>query len=249
MVGKRQAGFTIVEITLFLGITGLLFMVALVGTGNTIRTFRFTDSGRSLESFAQKQYDDVINGLNNRSASVSCNSGTIDTGTPQVIGSSNCLLIGKLVVFRSGNPTVNIYNVIGSEPANVNYSLGDDALITAFQPQVVTATATSTYLIPWGASPSGFKRTSDNVAANGLLLIRSPKSSRIVSYTFVVPTTVPTSLTTTVSNAVNRAQLTNFCIKNGDGLGLPARLEISGGASQSAAKVIFNAADTECNGV
>jgi type II secretory pathway pseudopilin PulG len=249
MVGKRQAGFTIIEITLFMAITGLLFLVAVAGTGNTIRTFRFNDSARSVESFAQKQYDDVINGLNNRTSDVSCNNGTVDTSAGQTIGSSNCLLMGKLVVFRTGNPVVTTYNVIGTEPSGVNYSLGDDALISAFQPQAVTNTATSTYTIPWGAAPSGFKRTADNTAANGLLLIRSPKSSRLVSYTFAVPATVPTNLTSIVNTAANRSQVTNFCIRNADGIGAPARLEISGGATQNAAKIIFNAADTECNGV
>jgi type II secretory pathway pseudopilin PulG len=249
MVGKRQAGFTIVEITLFMGITGLLFLVALVGTGNTIRTFRFTDSARSLEAFAQKQYDDIINGLNNRSNQVSCSGGTIDTTTPQTVGSSNCLLMGKLIVFRAGESNVTVYNVIGSEPANPNYSLSDSQLIIDFQPRVVTTTATTTYTIPWGVRPSGFKRLSDNVATNGLLLVRSPKSAQLVNYTFVVPATVPTTLTSFVTDPANRLQTTHFCIKNADGFGSAANLQISGGATQDAVKMLFDVADTECNGV
>lgn len=248
MVG-RQAGFTIVEISLFMAITGLLFMIAIAGTSNAIRSFRFTDSSRSLEAFVQKQYDDIINGLNNRSNTVSCSGGTIDTSASQNVGTSNCLLIGKLLVFRTNDPNVTVYNVIGTEPAGVNYNQSDDALITAFQPRTVLSTAVTTFTIPWGAKPTGFKRLGDNVATNGLLLLRSPKSSRIVSYTFAVPVTVPTDLTPTVSNAANRSRATNFCIKSYDGLGLPARLAISGGATQSAASMIFNAADTDCNGV
>ncbi len=248
MVG-REAGFTIVEITLFMAITGLLFAVAIAGTGNAIRTFRFTDSGRSVESFAQKQYDDILNGLNNRSDSVSCSSGVIDTTVSQVVGSSNCLLMGKLIVFRLDNPDVAIYNVVGSEPGNINYNQSDDVLVTIFQPKAVTTTAVSTYTIPWGAKPTGFKRLNDNEAANALLLVRSPKSSRILSYTFEITADVPTELTSTVANPGNRSKATNICIKSSDGLGLPARLAISGGASQSAAVMVFNAADTDCNGV
>ncbi len=248
MVG-RQAGFTIVEITLFMAITGLLFAIAVAGTGNAVRSFRFTDSGRSLEAFAQKQYDDILNGLNNRSSSVSCSSGTIDTTVGQTVGSSNCLLMGKLIVFRLDNPDVTIYNVVGSEPGSVNYNQSDEALVTIFQPKTVTTTAVGSYTIPWGAKPTGFKRLGDNVATNGLLLIRSPKSSRILSYTFTVPAAVPTDLTSTVANPANRAKATNICIKSYDGLGLPARLSISGGSSQSATTMVFNAADTDCNGV
>jgi type II secretory pathway pseudopilin PulG len=249
MAGSRQAGFTIVEVTLFMAITGMLFLIALAGTGNAIRSFRFTDSGRSLESFAQKQYDDIVNGLNSRSASVSCTAGTINTGTGQTVGSSNCLLIGKLITFTAGSTDVTIYPVIGSEPVGVNYAQSDEQLITAFSPKTVTTTNTSTYQIPWGAVPSGFKRISDNVATNGLLLIRSPKSTRIVSYTFKITGAVPTDLGSVVGTSANRSQATNFCIKNADGLGNPAMLVISGGASQSAATINFNGQDSECNGV
>lgn len=248
MVG-RQAGFTIVEISLFMAITGLLFVIALAGTGNAIRSFRFTDSGRSLESFVQKQYDDILNGLNNRNNTVSCNNGVIDPSAGQSVGTSNCLLMGKLLVFRRDDPVVTIYNVVGSEPAGLNYNQNDEALITAFQPKTISDTAVTTYTIPWGAKPSGFKRLGDNVATNGVLLVRSPKSSRIVSYTFAVPASVPANLTSTVSDPNNRTKATNLCIKNADGLGQAARLFISGGASQSAASIVFNAPDSECNGV
>jgi len=249
MVGNRQAGFTIVEISLFMAITGLLLMIALIGTGNTIRTFRFTDTSWSLEAFAQKQYDDIVNGLNNRSDSISCNAGVITTTTGQTVGSSNCLLMGKLLVFRQASSIVNIYNVIGSEPTAVDYSQSDNTLIAAFTPTTVTATATSTYNLPWGARMSGFKRTSDNVAANGLLLIRSPKSSRIVSYTFVVPAIVPNNLSSVVGDANTLLKTTNFCFRDAEGNGQQANLRITSAPTQEAAKVLFNTPNTECNGV
>lgn len=249
MEGDSRAGFTIVEISLFIAISSLLFMIAIAGTGGAIRTFRFTDSARSLEAFTQKQYDDIVNGFNNRDNTVSCAGGVVDTTAGQPVGGSSCFLIGKLIVFRAGDSNVTIYNVIGSEPASVNYAQSDEALITAFQPKTVTTTAVATYTIPWGANPSGFKRLSDNVATNGLLLVRSPKSTRIVSYTFSVPAVVPTDLVPTVSAAANRSQPTNVCIKGFEGTGPPARLAISGGASQSAAKMIFDSPESECNGV
>jgi len=249
MVGNRQAGFTIVEITLFMAITGMLFLVALAGTGDTIRTFRFTDTSRSLEAFVQKQYDDIVNGLNNRSNSVSCSAGVIDTATAQAVGSSNCLLMGKLIVFRQGSSTANVYNVIGSEPSTVDYSQNDNDLISAFSPTAVTATATSTYNLSWGAQMVGFKRVSDNVAANGILLIRSPKSSRIVSYTFKVPAVVPNNLSSVVNDANALLKTTNYCFKDANGSGQQAKLQITSAPTQEAAKVIFNAQTTECNGV
>lgn len=249
MNAPRQAGFTIVEISLFMGITALLFLVALLGTGNTIQSFRFTDSGRSLEAFAQKQYDDILNGLNNRGNNVSCNSGTVDTSTGQPVGSSNCLLMGKLLVFRQGSGDVSIYNVVGTEPSTPNYSLPDDQLVTAFNPVVVTQTAVSTYTLPWGAAFMGFKRVSDNQATNGLLLVRSPKSTRILSYTFKVAASVPNSLASVVSTPANLGKQTNFCIRSADNFGAPARLTIDGGGTQDAAKIVFDSTEGDCNGI
>lgn len=251
MVGSRQAGFTIVEITLFMAITGLLFVIAVLGTGNTIRGVRFTDSGRSLEAFVQKQYDDIVNGLNDRSDQISCSSGTIDTSTAQNVGTSNCIVMGRLLQFKQGNGVVTSYTVIGTEPASVNYSQSDDQLIAAFSPKVVTTTGVTTYTVPWGAPFTGFKRLNDSTATNGLMLIRSPSSTRIVSYTFKIAGAAPTAaeVTTAVGDANSRSQTTNFCIKSYDLQGNPAKLIISGGASQSSASINFSATDApDCNG-
>lgn len=251
MVGSRQAGFTIIEITLFMAITGLLFTIAFLGIGNSIRTVRFTDSGRSLETFIQKQYDDIVNGLNDRSSQVSCAGGTVDTTTAQDVGTSNCIVMGRLLQFKQGSGVVTEYTVIGTEPANVNYSLSDDQLIIAFSPKVVTNTGVTTYTVPWSAPFTGFKRLNDNSATNGLLLIRSPSSTRIVSYTFKISGSTPTAseITTAINDSNSRGQTTNFCIKNYDLQGPAAKLVITGGANQSAASINFNATDTDCNGL
>lgn len=248
MTGTRESGFTIVEVTLFLAISGLLFLIALLGTGSTIRSVRFTDSGRSLEAYVQKQYDDIVNGVNERDNTISCVSGTISTITTQNVGSSNCLLLGKLLVFTANDYNVTTYNVIGTEPSNVNYSQSDSQLVTAFKPQTVTQNAVSTYQIPWLAHSSGFKRLSDNSATNALLLVRSPKSTNVLEYTFKIVAAPPADLTATVSTAANLGQTTNFCIAEADNLGPPAKLVITNGVNQSAASIVFDASAGDCNG-
>src|SRR3982751_6935386 len=94
-----ERGFTVVEVTLFLAITGLLFLIAITGTSNTIRSVRFSDSGRSVNAFVQQQYDDIINGLNNRTGAEACAGGVVSAGS-EPAGTSSCLLLGKLVVFQ-----------------------------------------------------------------------------------------------------------------------------------------------------
>lgn len=247
---SRQRGFTVIEVTLFLAITAALFLIALLGTGNTIRSVRFSDSGRSLTAFVQRQYDEIINGLNNRSGAEQCAGGVVGPGA-QTPGTSNCLLMGKLVVFTVNSPSITVYNVVGTEPASVDYSQSDTQLISAFNPRVVTNANTSSYSIPWQAFVSGIKRTNDNQATNGLLLVRSPKSSRIVSYTYKPGSPVNANLSPVVNAAANVGRTTNFCIKNADNLGLPAKLVVSDAPTQQAVQIVFDAdsGGNECNGI
>ena len=255
MDGVRQAGYTVIEVTLFLGITGLLFLIVLIGTGSTIRTVRFSDSNRSLVAFVQRQYDDIINGLNTRPGQEACTGGTVTTGSNQTPGTSDCLLLGRLLVFAVDSPTITIYNLIGSEPANVDYTQSDQQLVQAFNPSIVTNTGVSSYDIPWGATISGTKRLSDNKGVTALALIRSPKSSRVLSYTYKASSSISTQLVdingaVVVSDAADAGKTANFCVKNADGIGLPAKLVITDAPTQSAVQVVFDAdtSGNECNG-
>lgn len=248
---RRQAGYTIIELSLFLGISALLFTVAIFATGNTIRNARFTDSGRSLEAHVQKQYDNIINGVNPRSNSLSCTGGVVSSGA-QTPGTSNCLLIGKLLLFQNGSSNVNVYDIVATDPGvGVDFGKTDEELIAEdYQPQVVSNANVVSYTISWQAPVSGIKRTSDSLATNALALIRSPRSQRIISYTYK-EAAIPTSglLLSAVSNpTLNSSKTVNYCITSADGLGAPAKLEVGPGSNQSAARIIFEAIAGDCNG-
>jgi len=99
----RQRGFTIIEVVLFLAISGLLFMMAYGATNGTIKNVRNDDSRNSLVSFIQKQYTTVLTNDIPRplrpGESVTCSSGlgtdiTVQSGVKRVGASQTCLLIG-----------------------------------------------------------------------------------------------------------------------------------------------------------
>lgn len=242
----QQAGYTIVEVTLFLAISGLLFMVAILATGNTIRSVRFSDSGKSLAAYIQKQYDNVLNGVNPRDNQITCASGTVSPGT-QKPGTSNCFLMGKLVVFKQNEYRLTTYNILGTEPSNVDFGKSDEALIQDYAPQVVTNTGVDTYDIPWQAYISGIKRTGDGLAANALALIRSPRSTRIVPYTYQQSGDTPAQ--NLMGNAsIQSGKPTNYCVTSADGFGAPAKLVVSEGSNQQAAQIVFEAVTGDCDG-
>lgn len=253
--GGSQRGYTVVEVSLFLAVSGLLFLVAVLATGNTIRTFRFTDSGNSLKAYVQKQYDNVLNGVNPRSDTVSCVGGVVVPGS-QTPGTSNCYFIGKLMLFKQNESKVTTYDIIGTEPPNINFGQSDEQLIASYQPKVVTTVGVETYSIPWEAFISGVRRVStadaSPVAANALAIIRSPVSSRIVSYSYKEANATPTiDVTTIVSNAsTNANKLTNYCVTSADLASSRAKLVIDGASgSQSAAQIVFDqVAAGDCDG-
>jgi hypothetical protein len=251
-MGQRSEGYTIIEVSLFLGISALLLALAFVGTSLSIRTTRFTDSTRSLHAYIQQQYDDLQNGVNSRLGTESCAAGTVSTGMSQAPGTSSCLYMGKLIVFSQDSSDLKVYNIIGTEPANADYSKSDESLIYDFTPTIVTNVGVETYSIPWLATVSGSKRIADGIAVDAFALIRSPRSTRIVSYTFKQPG-VNYNLASLVNPSVagnvnNISKPTNFCLNSADGLGQPSKIIISGGQGQDAIGVSFDTATGDCNG-
>jgi len=252
MGAQRSEGYTIIEVSLFLGISALLLTIALVGTGLSIRTTRFTDSTRSLHAYVQQQYDDLLNGVNSRFGAESCNSGVIDTATPQTPGTSNCLYMGKLIVLKQGSSDITTYNIIGTEPANADYTKPDEQLIFDFTPTIIRNVGVETYNIPWTANISGSKRPVDGKAVDAFALIRSPRSTRIVSYVYKEPvgsySLAPLINPSTPGDVNNISQPASFCLSSADGLSQPSKITVTGGQGQDAIGVSFDAVAGDCNG-
>lgn len=253
MAHNRSEGYTIVEVSLFLGISALLLVVALVGTGLSIRTTRFTDSTRSLHAYVQQQYDNLLNGVNSRFGTEACTSGTVDTSVSQTPGTSNCLFLGKLMVFSNGSSDITTYNIIGSEPANPDYSQSDELLIYNFTPTIVRNAGVETYNIPWQATLSGSRRIVDNRAVDAFAIIRSPRSTRIVSYVYRQPSNSTYALAPLINpnvaaNTNNISRAANFCMSSADGIGQMSKVMVSGGQGQDSISVSFDAVTGDCNG-
>ena len=114
MISMKLArrGFTIVEISIFLAITGLLFVGITAGVQNSIFQQRYTDAVQSFADFLRSTYDEV---LNVQSAGA---------------GTSDSAIYGKVIVFGEdgqpdGSQVVYTYTVIGGAEANSNGGAND----------------------------------------------------------------------------------------------------------------------------
>ncbi|HEX9679100.1 MAG TPA: prepilin-type N-terminal cleavage/methylation domain-containing protein [Candidatus Saccharimonadales bacterium] len=173
---KNQKGFTLVEIMLFLAISGLVLVIGFAGISGRNANVQFTDSIRSLDFFMQKQFNNVLNGVNVSSDGRS-------SGGDQV-------LLGKYLVFTEGSGGIQVFDLIGDRLSEQeiqtvidNLPSGQDpdrAILFASSPQAVTASPNETYTLDWGVRfLNASKNNPNNTAADGFAIVRSPKSGRI----------------------------------------------------------------------
>ena len=225
MISVRKAGFTIIEVMLFLGISGLLFAGIIFGTGSSINVQRYRDSVNSLQSVLQQQFSDVTNVVND-SSSVTCGG-----ASNPYRGQTICEVLGKFITYSGGN-SLSIQTVIG-DPVRPEDNTSD---LTIFKQYNFTLTAPPvTYDIEWGAQ---INDKNNSPMKFSILMLRSPLSG--VVRTFMDVTTdsipgpnIPSSLINPAALNTTKAEL---CVDS-NGLTTNKQIEIliNAGASNSAA--------------
>jgi prepilin-type N-terminal cleavage/methylation domain-containing protein len=150
--GKRQRGFTLIEVLMFLAIGGALLGLMIFAVYRMIAGARFSDTITSAASFVQLQYEEARSGVRPEGESL--------CGDDLQPGRSDCLLLGKAIVFRQINPrgatsgfisdNIESYFVI-SDPYNLDISkanlggvdpdnpFGSTSDLQASNPQLVVA--------------------------------------------------------------------------------------------------------------
>lgn len=101
---RRRRGFTVIEVTLFLGVTALMMLGIFIGISGAINRQTYESEVVSLIDFIQGEYSSLDNVRNNRANSTICNTGpagpalTYNSATTTVVGSSECTIVGRLIV-------------------------------------------------------------------------------------------------------------------------------------------------------
>lgn len=179
----QSAGFTIIEVMLFLGMTGMLFLMVFLGTGSMASRQRFTDSTDNLQAFFQSQYDQVLNGVNTRDGTTVCAAETIRPGASKV-----CLLLGKIIVKENATTLKTYYvmsttklpdNLVGTGVSDVDKLKGVTLDVSAED---------STYELKWGAEVDSLTRSTHPYPVGpgrgevkAIAFLRVPDSEHIVS--------------------------------------------------------------------
>lgn len=180
---KKNHGFTIIEVMLFLAVTGALTIAILAGAGIQINQQRYRDSVSSLKSFLQAQYSEVTNVINDRGNNWECNdSGVAEevTNGGQPRGTSNCVILGRLVTVDSSGAQLTASNVVGFKPTNED-SDGDLQELQRYNMSVTTV-GQETGEVSWGARIVNPQNLA-NPQSMAMLIVRSPLSGAVLTFT------------------------------------------------------------------
>ena len=109
----NEQGYTLLEVTLFLAISGLLALVAFIGLGPRLRNVRFTDAVRSLESSIQRNLAESNLGSRQMNTTVTCSDApggglSIPNNPPggtQPGSSGHCVLNGRAAIISDDRIT------------------------------------------------------------------------------------------------------------------------------------------------
>lgn len=205
MSGDKQRGFTIIEVILFLAISGFLVVGILAATGTTISVQRYKDATNSLLSFIQGQYDRTANIQNNQDGFKVCSAGSISTSATKLTpGSSlSCYIVGRLLTVSDDGQKITSRPVYGTGEG----SAADDditSLVNAdlFVDTSDTAEIPETYMPEWQTRLNIPKQPT---AMDGwqLLIVRSPSTGTIRTFT-----TMTGDIFTKLTDAASRQDVT-----------------------------------------
>jgi type II secretory pathway pseudopilin PulG len=214
---KKTAGFTIIEVMLFLAVSGALAVAILVGSGVAINQQRYRDSVSSLKSFLQEQYSDTTNTTNSRTGDEACSNAVVVTPpsyipAPQPRGTTNCLLLGRSIVISNNGTQVTVSNVVGYRTSDTAPLEATDSLELTTNYRLATSPIDQEVKsVDWGARVVKPKTSTAQPLA--MMIIHSPLSGSIMTFVSQTPQPDLNLLAKVGPNTV----ATNLCVEPSGG--------------------------------
>ena len=219
---RHQKGFTIIELSLFLAISGLLAITLLTGWTTMINTQRYKDSIKTVQTFLQQQYTLVYNVQNGRNGSTGCAVGPdgkpkfsdeTEPAAAKAPGQSGCIVMGRYIHIRNGSE-ITVYPVVGIDSTSLSDPTDSDKdVMLDRQPVEIKNDLFLTQNdldIPWQAQV--VQAGSDNPMNLAIAIIRNPESGTVHTYVQRISSGLPA-----VSEVITNSDPgdTNICLDAG----------------------------------
>lgn len=186
---RTSRGFTVIEVMLFLAVTGVIMSTLLVGLTVGINRARYKDAVSSYQSYWQGQYDEATNVVNNRSRDNPCIDGKIQdpgVGTDSGRGTSNeCTVVGRIIHSSADGEKLTsapVYATIDYNSLVTQASHLNDTDLEILQAVNLTAGEPQEYMIGWGVKSVGYGATADQVNQFSVLIVRLPTGGALHTY-------------------------------------------------------------------
>ncbi|MCA9335106.1 type II secretion system protein [Candidatus Saccharibacteria bacterium] len=179
-----ERGFTIVELMLFLAVSGVLFAALMLGIGSNVNQQRYRNDVADFKSLLQNQYAEVLTPQNIRSSDTTCDSSTsvpkpTDAPGADDRGATECVILGRSIQIKNGTE-VTVANVVGREDENILRSIRDrgqdTTVFSSYHPQISSIDKSRSDL---SATLKRFDRTVLDVT---VLVLRSPVNGLVKVY-------------------------------------------------------------------
>lgn len=232
MKTQARSGFTIIEVMLFLAVTGALTVAILVGSGVAIGQQRYRDSVNSFKSLIQQQYGLIGNVVNSEADQPDCvqsgDSLLFDDSTLRSRGTSDCLVAGRFL-FINGSQVLT-YDVLAQPPVGQLPTSDSSALAS----HALSIHSLEEYQVNWGAKIVEPESGNDSVVS--VLIARSPISGSTLTY--VLDGDHRSYVKPMISDANMTAK--TFCVESSGSSAVSVRLAVriaARAANQSAVEI------------
>lgn len=220
MNSQKQRGFTIIELMLFLGITGALFAALMIGVNVNINQQHYRESVASYKTLLEGQYSEVINPRSYRKENdnwiCSAANGIESVSDPQTLGTSDCVLLGRYIQIEDGGKQIETGDVVGIEPLGASGTVGDLATLVSYAPRR-SQVNTSRHEVEW----QSMLQTYDSGAATAsYMILRAPTSGLL--RVFGSGSALPANLSDMITDATANSRI-EMCVMGDGNVGLPTQ--------------------------
>ena len=177
---KKHKGFTIIESMLFLGVTGVVMAVLLVGVGGALNRERYKEAVSSFQDYMQGQYNLAMNVNNSRPNTDVCKNGQIVVGGgSEGRGTSDCTIVGRVIHSTANGDAITSAQVYATADVSALTGGNDAAILNSAL--LISSPVVETYKMAWGTRVVRPK-PNDTVLPFSILIVRMPTTGLVHTY-------------------------------------------------------------------
>lgn len=176
---KKQGGYTVIEVMLFMAISGFMFIIAATAISGKHAQAQFKQGVQSTNEVVRQIANDVANGYYPSNSDFSCSGGSnITTVTSTGQGQNKgCIFMGKVLKFNfDADNTYDIYSLSGRQFKGSNSAIADGVPtnLNDASPAIVDRLTESGKRIEWGLTVTKvINKNSGNAPLDGIAFIKS----------------------------------------------------------------------------